>query len=483
MQINTNLDSLNAQRSYTRSGADLAVHLQRLSSGLRINSARDDAAGQAIGERMTAQINGLHRATQNINDGISLVQVADGAASQVTENYQRMRELAVQAANDTNKKLDRQSLQQEVNVLVAANVDIVDGARFNNERLLDGSFSSQLQVGAQSGETVQLQIAQAVALPSSGRGLVNVAPQQSTAVGAAVVGALQYADLTINNGAVVASSAGAQTGQGADSAYALAAAVNASSILGISASAVTTVTGSVGASGALASGALAVNGVAIGAITGTNAAARAADAAAAISAAGNGVTASSDGGTLTLTAADGRDIFLSETTAGALASLGLAAGANKGVLTITEDAKPGNHTMQIGGANPAKAGLTAGAQPSVVIGAPQLVEQNISTPGEPPMDLSTHSGASDALVYLDAKLAQVDTVRASLGAMNNRLTAAASNAGNTADNLSTARSRIMDTDYANEAAQLTRSDVLSQAGAAMVAQANTLPRQVLQLLR
>jgi flagellin len=109
--------------------------------------------------------------------------------------------------------------------------------------------------------------------------------------------------------------------------------------------------------------------------------------------------------------------------------------------------------------------------------------QNISTPGEPPMDLSTHSGASDAMDYLDAKLAQVDDVRATLGAVNNRLKAAASNAANTADNLSTARSRIMDTDYAIEATQMTRSDVLSQAGAAIVAQANALPKQVLQLLR
>lgn len=483
MQINTNLDSLNAQRSYTRSGADLAVHLQRLSSGLRVNSASDDAAGQAIGERMTAQINGLRRATQNINDGISLVQVADGAAGQLTENYQRMRELAVQAANDTNNKLDRQSLQQEVDALVTANVDIVDGARFNNERLLDGSFSGQLQVGSQSGQTVQLLIPQAVSLPSIGRGLVNVAPQQSTAAGTAVVGALQYGDLIVNNGAVRASAAGAQAGQGADSAYALAAAVNASSITGITASAVTTVTGAVGASGSLASGAMTVNGVAIGAIAGATAAARAANAAAAISAAGNGVTASADGGNLTLSVADGRDIFLAETSGGALASLGLTPGANKGALTITEDARPGNHNMLIGGANPAKAGLTAGAQQSVVIGPPQLVEQNISTPGEPPMDLSTHSGASDALVYLDTKLKQVDSVRASLGAINNRLTSAADNAGNTADNLSAARSRIMDTDYATESAQLTRTEVLSQAGAAMIAQANALPRQVLQLLR
>jgi flagellin len=481
MQINTNLESINAQRSYTRSSADLAVHVQRLSSGLRINSASDDAAGHAIGSRMTAEINGLRRATQNINDGISLVQLADGAAGQLTENYQRMRELAVQAANDINSKLDRQSLQQEVNALVAANVDIVDGARFNNQRLLDGSFSGQLQVGADSGQSMELRIPQAVLMPGSARGWVNVAPQQSSATGTAVLGALQYGDLIINNTAVGASVAGSQPGQGADSAYALAAAINAASINDISASAVTTLTGSVGASGALASGALSVNGVAVGAIAGATAAARAASAAAAISAAG--ISASASGATLTLTAADGRDIFLSESSAGALASLGLTPGAGKGTLTVTEAPRQGNHSMSIGGANPAKAGLSAGKQASVVVGAPELKLQDIYSPGEPPMDLSTHSGASDALDYLDGKLAQVDDIRAQLGAVNNRLTAAATNAGNTADNLSAARSRIMDTDYANESAQLTRSDVLSQAGAAIVAQANALPKQVLQLLR
>ncbi|MRW86028.1 flagellin, partial [Pseudoduganella sp. FT26W] len=208
-----------------------------------------------------------------------------------------------------------------------------------------------------------------------------------------------------------------------------------------------------------------------------------ASAAAAISAAGSGVSASANGGTLTLTAADGRDIVLTESSAGALASLGLTPGANKGTLTVTEAPRPGSHSLRIGGANPAKAGLTAGSTAAVVIGPPDMQLQDVYSPGEPPMDLSTHSGASDALDYLDGKLAEVDGIRAQLGAVSNRLTAAASNADNTADNLSAARSRIMDTDYANETAQLTRSDVLSQAGAAIVAQANALPKQVLQLLR
>lgn len=485
MQINTNIASLNAQRSLTRSGEAMAVHLQRMSSGLRINSARDDAAGQAISSRMTAQVNGLRRANQNINDGISLLQVADGAAGQLNANYQRMRELAVQAANDTNSKIDRAAIQQEVNALVAANVNIVDGARFNNQRLLDGSFSLQLQVGAAAGQIMQLAIPRAVALESYATGMVDVAPQQSTAVGAPVLGAIQFADLVINNAAVGASVAGAQVGQTADSAYAVAAAINASNILNISATAANSFDGAVNAGGVLGAASFSVNGVNVGAIGGGTAAVRAANAAGAISAtsATSGVTASASGGTLTLSSIDGRDIVLSEAVAGALGSLGLGGGAHKGTVTINEAPRPGVHAMKISGNNPAQAGLSAGSLTSVRLGAPDYQPRSTYTPGEPPMDLSTFSGASAALDYIDGKLNEVNDIRAQLGATSNRLTTAASNAGNAADNLSAARSRILDADYADEAAQLTRTRILREAGASIVAQANALPQQALLLLR
>jgi flagellin len=485
MQINTNIASLNAQRSLTRAGEQTAVHLQRVSSGLRINSARDDAAGQAISSRMTAEISGLRRANQNINDGISLLQVADGAAGQLNDNYQRMRELAVQAANDTNSKVDRAAIQQEVNALVAANADIADGARFNNQRLLDGSFTQQLQVGAAAGQTLQLAIPRAVITAGYADAMADVTPQQSTAIGTAVLGALKYGDLVINNAVVGASVAGAQAGQTAASAYAAAAAINAAGIHNISATALNTAEGVAGAGGVLADAAFSVNGVDVGAIAGGTAAARAASAAGAISATAgtSGVTASASGATLTLTAADGRDIFLSEAVGGALGSLGLTPGASRGTVTVSEAPRSGGHSMRIAGANPAQAGLSAGAQASVHVGAPDFQMRPVYTPGEPPMDLSTHSGASAALEYLDAKIEAVGAIRAELGAVSNRLTAAAGNAGNAADSLSTARSRILDADYADEAAQLTRSQILRQAGASMVAQANAIPQQALLLLR
>jgi flagellin len=485
MQINTNITSLNAQRSLTRAGEDMAVHLQRMSSGQRINSARDDAAGQAVSSRMTAQINGLRRANQNINDGISLLQVADGAAGQLNDNYQRMRELAVQAANDTNSKLDRASIQREVNALVAANADIVDGARFNNQRLLDGSFSQQLQVGAEAGQVLQLAIPRAVITAGYSTGLVDVAPQQSTAIGTAVLGAITAGDVVINNAAVGASVAGAQAGQTADSAYAVAAAINGAGIPNISATAANSFDGDASVGGALAAASFSVNGVNVGAIGGGTAAARAANAAGAISATTgtSGVTASASGSTLTLTSTDGRDIVLSEAVAGALGSLGLGGGAHKGTVTVDEAPRSGPHNMKVSGNNPAQAGLSSGTQASVRLGAPDYQPRTSYTAGEPPMDLSTYSGANDALDYLDGKIDEVSEIRGQLGAASNRLTAAASNAGNTADNLSAARSRIVDADYADEAMQLTRTQILRAAGASIVAQANALPQQALLLLR
>jgi flagellin len=485
MQINTNLFSLNAQRNTARSGEDMLVSMQRLSSGLRINSARDDAAGLAISSRMTASINGLRRAGQNINDGISLLQVADGAAGQLTANFQRMRELAVQAANDTNSRIDRAAIQLEADALAASNADIVDGARFNNLKLLDGSFAQQMQVGARAGDTIQLVLPAALVQQGYTQAIVNMAPQQASAVGGPVLAALKSGDLSINNTSIGASVAGALPSQGAKSAYAVAAAINAAGVGGISAGATTTVEAAVGALGPLPGASLAINGVDVGAISGATLAARVASAAAAINAvAGStGVSAGITDDKLTLTAADGRDILLSESLTGAVDSLGLKLGTHTGAVTVTEAARPGTHTMRIAGANPGAAGLGAGKFTSVIVGPNDFQPRQVYSQGEPPLDLSTASGASDALEYLDAKIEQVSAIRTLLGANSNRLASAAGNAENTANNLSAARSRILDTDYAAETAQLTRTRILQQAGLSVLAQANTLPQQALMLLR
>lgn len=485
MQLNTNLSALNAQRKLNAAGEDMLVRYQKLASGQRINSARDDAAGQAIGERMTSSVNGLRRARQNINDGISLLQVADGAAGQLLNNFQRMRELAVQAANDINSTVDRQAIQTEVNALAVSNRDIVDSARYNNAALLDGSFSTQLQIGSQTDQTLLVAIGAALVKDGYNRGLVDMAQQQASAAGSTVLGAMRYGDLVINNSVVQASVDDVAVGQSADSAYAIAAAIKNSNVANVSATASTTLTGSVGNSGALADGDLIINGVNIGAISGNSAAARAASAAGAISAAAgsSGVTASSDGGTLTLTAADGRNIIISEANAGAAASLGLTLGQQRGSVTVTEAPRAGLHSMRIGGTNPSVAGLSAGVQVSVRVGPVDLQPKDSYIGGEPLQDMLTFSGASDAMDYFDGKIEQITTIRSEIGALSNRLSQAAANADNGATNLAAARSRIVDTDYASETAQLTRSRILRAASTSMLAQANTQPRRALQLLR
>ncbi len=159
LSINTNVASLNAQRNLGATQSNLAKSMQRLSSGLRINSAKDDAAGLAISDRMTSQIRGLNQAARNANDGISLAQTAEGAMQEATNILQRMRELSVQSANDSNSATDRSSLQKEVNQLQQELDRIATSTEFNGKKLLDGSFSAQtFQVGANKGNTISFSI-------------------------------------------------------------------------------------------------------------------------------------------------------------------------------------------------------------------------------------------------------------------------------------------------------------------------------------
>ncbi|MFA9215682.1 MAG: flagellin [Sphingomonadaceae bacterium] len=482
MQINTNLSSLNAQHAYRRAGEGLAVTLHRLSSGQRINSATDDAAGLSITERMGASVRGLAQAGRNVNDGISLLQVAEGAVGQVVDNFQRIRELAVQAANDTNSASDRRALQQEVDLLVKSNQEISASAKYNGLSLLDGSFATRLQVGAGVQDTLDVAIPQLYA--PAGLGSVSVeVPELQVNLQAQANLPLTVGALAINGTAIGASVAGSQVGQSSASAYAVAAAINSAAPPGgIAASASTTLSGTVVPGGVLAGGSVSINGVALGAISGANGNARAAAAAAAINGAagGSGVSASASGATLTLTAADGRDVSIGG--AGA-AALGLGGGVHRGVVTVLDTPSGLPHTVSIGGSNPGAAGFTAGLQASSADGNTVTVLRPAGSGGEPAIDLSSYNGATLALDYIDAKLDSVNDLRGYLGATQNRLQLAYNDTTSQSSNLATARSRIRDTDYASETAQLTRSQILQQAGASMVAQANAQPQQALLLLR
>jgi flagellin len=481
MQINTNLSSLNAQHAYRRAGEDLAVTMRRLSSGQRINSAADDAAGLSITERMGAGVRGLAQAGRNVNDGISLLQVAEGAVGQVVDNFQRIRELAVQAANDTNSELDRKALQQEADALVKSNLQISADAKFNGLSLLDGSYATRLQVGAGDGDTLDLSIPQLFAPAGLGSVLVDV-PEQQVNLNAQASLPLANGNLTLNGTVIGASVAGGQVGQGSASAYAVAAAINAATPKGgVAASASTTVSGTVAAGGAIGAGAISINGVALGAIAGANGTALATAAAAAVNGASGatGVSASSSGSTLTLTAADGRDITIAGGGAGGIGMGGL----HRGVVNLTDTASGYTHNVNIGGSNPGAAGFSPGLAASTATGNTVQVLRPSGSGGEPAIDLTSFSGATLALDYIDSKIDSAGELRAYLGATQNRLQQAYNDTTSQSTNLSAARSRIRDTDYASETAQLTRSQILQQAGASMVAQANALPQQALLLLR
>ena len=333
--INTNVASLNAQRNLTTSQGQLATALQRLSSGLRINSAKDDAAGLAISERFTTQIRGLNQAVRNANDGISLSQTAEGALAETGNALQRIRELAIQSANSTNSASDRGALNAEAQQLLAEVQRIAQSTQFNGQNILDGTFASaQFQVGANANQTISFGIQGAT---------TNLLGAYQASGSAVTSSAFDGSGFTINGVEVGVSAGTSAAGVTSDSATAKATAINSkSNLTGVTATASTAVNGSAPiARASLASGTLAINGVSIGAISGdVSAVTQGRNAATAINAVSNqtGVIAVADASTgqLALTAADGRNIALTATTASAAnaqaiqnaTGLDISAGAN-----------------------------------------------------------------------------------------------------------------------------------------------------------
>lgn len=459
--INTNIASLTAQRNLNQSQQALNTSLERLSSGLRINSAKDDAAGLAISERFTAQIRGLDQAVRNSNDGISMVQTAEGALDEVTTNLQRIRELAVQSANATNSSSDRAALQLEVAQLISEIDRVATQTSFNGVKLLDGSFSSQaFQVGANAGETISVSSIASARSSSMGQ---SVAATSTVTLSGAVSG------LSINSASI------SSTGDARD----FAAAVNNSSA-GVTATAnANTATGAnMADDGTGAEGTLTINGVTTSsvALTGTTATDRVAlvDAINAISAA-TGVTATNTGADatgITLEAADGRNIevALNQTTAGGAdgfvaGTVGINAGTDYGTVSLSSDA-----AIEVSG-TVTNTSLSTGTIAATATG---VAVSNL--------DISSVSGANDALASIDAALSTINNSRANLGSIQNRFESVVRSLQTTSENLSASRSRIQDADFAAETAALTKGQILQQAGTAMLAQANSLPQNVLSLL-
>jgi len=491
--INTNIASLNAQRNLSTSQNSLNTSLQRLSSGLRINSAKDDAAGLAISERLTSQIGGLNQAARNANDGISLAQTAEGALSQIGANLQRIRDLAVQSANGSNSVSDRAALNNEASQLISEINRVASNTNFNGVNLLDGSFSAQtFQVGANGTGNDQISIASISSAKSSALGVGASSSYATTVAGAGAVTttALASGDLSINGFQVGASAAdGVSFSNSTGSGISKAAAINAiSGSTGVTATVgATTIAGTASTSAtAIASGDITINGVNLGALSAsTSGAQRGAQVAAAVNAISTqtGVTATfnTTTGAVALAAADGRNITVTASTNAnaAAANTGITVSAtgatdvSTSTLSLTSSSSAGITLANGTGTGLTAANLTGGfTSAAVTVGA-----------GVSSLNLGTAAGATAALTTLDSALQSINSSRASLGAYQNRFASAVSSLQTTSENLSASRSRIRDADFAAETATLTRGQVLQQAGTAILAQANALPQGVLALLR
>lgn len=448
--INTNLFSLNAQRNLNETQNALGTALQRLSSGLRINSAKDDAAGLAIAERFSSQIRGLNQAIRNANDGISFSQTAEGGLSTATSALQRIRELAVQSANDTNTASDREAINNEVQQLIAEVRRIANTTQFNGQNVLDGSASSLVfQVGANQNQTISVSGVDARA------DILGARVSESASIDQTAIDATIAADDLVIQGIAVDLS-GLSAGDSVGDIVGQINAVTSSS--GITAQQATTTTTDVLT---LAAGAATINGVSV-----TLTAVQATDIAA-INAltAQTGVTATASGGAgVTLSNTDGTDI----TTTGA----GFSAGNDtyQAGVVLAGDVSESNTDFTTAGTFAVVTGGTA-------LGGAQA---NNSVTGT---DVLSQATATTALLTLDFALSQVNTLRAELGAVQSRFESTISNLSITSENLTAARSRIQDADFAAETAELTRGQILQQAGLSIVAQANALPQSVLSLLQ
>ena len=523
MVINTNVSSLTAQRNLAKTGLGLETAMARLSSGLRINSAKDDAAGLAISERMTAQVNGLNQARRNANDGISVAQTAEGALQTSGDILQRIRTLSVQSANDTNSSADRQALQAEVSQLISEFDRIATTTQFNGLNLLDGNFSkTQFQVGANANQTITFGIGSTKAVDMASFGVSGDVTASSTMVGASAavsdgsasnVNRFQAQDLLIKSKGM----AGTVNLQASMSADKIAASINAqqSNTGGVTARAETYAFLTLSNSSGQMAMDFNLNGVGIqafssngstdmdGLVTSIN------DRSGATGVVAQKVDVPGTGNAGTyrvqLFAADGRDIKMTSVTAasgtgGATSSaLGLqGAYDNNGTVTTVGSLASfsatgsvnGNRNSTVGGrviiANDTAYTLTStigGTTGGLFAVGSTATVAGAKTGALSTVDISTVLGSNKALGIIDAALSRVNNTRANLGALQNRFQMTIDNLQTTSDNLAASRSRIKDADFAEETATMSRWNVLQSAGTAMLAQANQGPQAAMQLLR
>jgi len=489
--INTNVSSLNAQRSLNRSNSMMSTAIQRLSSGMRINSAKDDAAGMAISTRMTTQIGGLSVAMKNANDGISIAQTAEGAMDEMSNILNRMHDLSVQGASYNNTN-DRDSMNQEVTQLKDELSRITSQTRYNGQKLLSGGFSANIQVGAKIGETISVDVSN---LSPTGMGVASNYSDVSSLGSAALAdrmrnqfqGAVAAAD-TINGvavGSTIATNTNSIAKIDAINSQSSASGVNAFgygnaaiSSLDVTDANVATATGAV-----VATGELSINGISIDGATGLT------DLVANINAKSgqHGITAAIDTGAaadqnrLVLYNTSGSAVEVNVNGANAAAVTGFAAGTTavdagaNGLMVLNQDLNSTAVNFSTGIASEAMTGVAN------ILATP--VTYSLTNASVSSMTVNSAAESSLAMLAYEKAIDHVNTDRSVLGAKLNRFESLIRNLDNVKENISAARSRIQDTDFAVETANMSKAKILQQAGMAMVSQANKAPQSVMSLLR
>lgn len=495
LTIRSNNAALYAQRQLSQINRELEQSLTALSSGYRINSAKDDAAGLQIVNRLTGQINGIGQAIRNANDGISLAQTAEGALQESIVSLQRMRVLAIQAANGSNDSVDRRSIQKEVSQLQAEISRVAETTQFGNVKLLDGTFGSRsFQVGPNARETITLSVSSAKAtelgesrFDFTGGALGSVVARADN-IPASTIAAT---NLTINGtlGSVTIPNTSLVAGSQASDIRDL---INQqSNVTGVVAEAKTSAqftlagaTGSLRFDIATSKGSYLVTAN-VSDVTNLEAVSTAIN----FGTEQTGITATHSAGVITLTNEEGDDITINNFDLG-------TANDGIGIMTVTnverdgtvgtsttnlqDDALARNDATRIIG----EVWLTSfggftirGDNASVISGASG---SQLSTIAD--VDVSTANGSQNAIAVIDSAIEQMGQMMASLGANQNRFTSTISNLDNIRENLSAARSRIRDVDYAEETAKLARLQILQQVSISILSQANQLNRSVLALL-
>ncbi|NPA60501.1 MAG: flagellin [Epsilonproteobacteria bacterium] len=452
-RINTNIGAMNAHRNSVQTNLRLDKSLQALSSGLRINTAADDASGLAIANSLRSQANGLGQAIANANDGVGVMQTADGALDEYENIINTIRTKSIQAASDGQNADSRSAIQNDINKLLEEAQNIATTTQFNGQKLLDGTYTDKaFHIGAYANETVNVSINNA----------------QTTSIGAyaqttgdVTTGDLAAGDLLIN---------GQDVGIATIDAKDQARAINSiSTTTGVTATAKTSTADAATATTAVAGGDIAdgevtINGISIGTLDGVNANDADGRLTRAINAIADqtGVTATLAAGIITLEANDGRDITVSDTSTGSVT--GLASETTHGKISLESD-----NAIVIAGTAPGDAGFTAGtiALTGNAAGA----------------DVSTRENAEDTIKIMDHALKQLDAIRSEIGSSQNQLESTVRNISVTQVNVAAAESQIRDVDFAAESANFSKQNILAQSGSYAMSQANAVQQNVMRLLQ